>query len=61
MVETEPKPLSPAQRQAVYSAIHKNMAPDDRWPSEVIDDSFGGNEQRYLKTMAGWHGVNLGK
>ncbi len=52
-------PLTRRQRDAVWSAISKNMDDDDRDPHEVIREDFNGNEDAYLRRMARWHEVNL--
>lgn len=59
MTNPEQTPLNSNQRNAIYSAIYTHMTPDDRWPDEVIDDNFGGDEKKYLEEMSSWHGVIL--
>lgn len=55
----EEKELTHAQKSKIYKAIGSHMAPDDRYPYEVIRDDFNGDEDAYLRRMAGWHNVNL--
>jgi len=35
------------------------MLPDDRYPYQIIDDTFGGDEDAYLRAMAAWHNVGI--
>lgn len=56
IVEAE---LTPEQKIKIYETIGRHMAPDDRYPSEVIEDRYDGNEEAYLKAMARWHNVKL--
>ncbi|MBI2463025.1 MAG: hypothetical protein HYV65_02210 [Candidatus Spechtbacteria bacterium] len=52
------RPLTSEEKIAIYEAIRANMTPDDRYPCEVIHDyPYNGDEERYLRDMAGWHKV----
>ncbi|MDP2967033.1 MAG: hypothetical protein Q8N87_01330 [bacterium] len=53
-------PLTKEQREKIWDVIHENMQPDDRYPCEVIRDKpFDDNEEKYLQTMACYHGIAL--
>lgn len=53
--------LTPADRQAIWRAIGKNMLPDDRNPEDIIKEDYQGNEDAYLRRLAGWHNVPIGE
>lgn len=59
MTTKSQRPLTPEQRQKIYETIYKAMQPDDRYPSEVIADTYRGDEDAYLRVMAKWHHVSL--
>ncbi len=61
MTEPQRKPLTQAERKAIYAAIGRGRAPDDRDPQEVIREDYKGDEERYLRVMAGWHHVPIGQ
>lgn len=50
-------PLSPEQKIRIYGVIFERMTPDDRYPQEVIQDVYKGDENAYLQTMATLHAV----
>ncbi len=47
------------QKKKIYEFIGAKMAPDDKEPAEVIEESFGGDEEAYLKRMVEWHNIQL--
>jgi tetratricopeptide (TPR) repeat protein len=53
--------LTNADRMAVWQAISRRMLADDRDPNEVIRVDYGGDEDAYLRLMAGWHNVPIGE
>lgn len=55
------KPLTHEEKKAIYKAIGRSMTPDDRHPQEVIRDDYRGDEETYLRVMAGWHNVPINK
>jgi hypothetical protein len=53
--------LTVEERRATWAAIFGNEDPDDRDPEVVIQENYGGNRGAYLRDMARWHGVPVGK
>jgi len=53
------RPLTKEEKETIYGSIHRNMKPDDRAPKEVIAETYGGDEQRYLLAMALMYGIRL--
>jgi hypothetical protein len=53
------RPLNTKECQRIRLAIYGAMAPDDREPSEVVEDRFNGDWNEYYIVMAGWHNVPL--
>jgi len=56
----EEEPLTQEEKNAIWSAITKNMNPDDRDPEEVIDEQFNGDKEAYLRVMAQCHHIPIG-
>lgn len=55
----EVKPLSDEVINQIWTAINMHMADDDTSPSQVIEENFEGNADRYLRCMAGWHNIKI--
>ena len=53
------RPLSQEEKKMIWSAISRNRTPDDRDPTEIIEQDYAGDEDRYLRTMARWHNVPI--
>jgi hypothetical protein len=53
------KPLTQEKRLEIYRAIAQRTTPDDTPSAEVIKRDFHGDEDAYLRKMAGWHNVPL--
>ena len=53
------KPLTQEEKDAIWKAIGKAMQPDDRHPNIVIAEDYKGDEEKYLRVMAAWHGVPI--
>jgi len=49
--------LTEKEKEQIWASIMYNMTPDDRHPYEVIRDSYGGDEIKYLLDMGVWHGI----
>ena len=47
------------QINKILEIVHKNMAPDDRPPSKVCHDKYGGDWQKYCHAMIAWHNIDL--
>lgn len=63
-VPDEKKPLTPAPRgriwiEEVQRRINSVAGSDDKEPWRVIEEDYGGNSEKYLRAMAGWHSVPL--
>lgn len=54
------KPLTEREKELIRTAIWTKWAPDDRDPGEVIKDTYGGDEEAYLRVMACCHGIPIG-
>lgn len=60
MVELPKRPLTQAEQQYVLGVVYQNMTPDDREPDEVIaGEPYNGDQEKYCRDMAQWHGVDL--
>ena len=53
-------PLTDDEKSAIWEAIRIKMAPDDRDPHVIINEDYGGDEERYLRVMAHYHNVPIG-
>ncbi len=53
------EPLSKEDKKKVLGVVYANKAEDDRFPGEVIHDRYGGDENKYLRVMATYHGVPI--
>ncbi len=53
--------FSLAEREFISKVIQRKMAPDDRWPSEVIATDYHGDADAYLRDMAVWYSIPLGE
>lgn len=51
--------LTKEQKEKIYKMIFDNMQENDPYPNQVIRDKFEGNEEKYLYTMARYHGITL--
>lgn len=60
MSKAAERPLTHEEKLAIYAAIGENMQLDDKNPEDVIRDDYGGDEDAYLKVMAGWHHIPIG-
>lgn len=49
--------LTEFEREQIYKIIYKNPKEDDRDVAEVILEHFCGDEEKYLITMAKYHGI----
>jgi len=45
------------QEEFVWRFVCHSMQSDDEDPNKVIKESYGGDRNRYLKSMAGWHNI----
>jgi len=41
----------------ILETIHANMQEDDRYPHEVINSTYGGDEEAYLRVMGYYYGI----
>lgn len=57
--KTAEVPLTEEQKKKILEVIYAHMQDDDPYPYEVIRDKFKGDEDAYLRVMAGWHNVKL--
>lgn len=55
-----PAPLTPEEKATIRKTVYQRMAPDDREPWRVVAEDYGGDWERYLRVMAGWHGISIG-
>ncbi len=53
------KPLTQEKKLEIYRVIAQRTTPDDTPSTEVIERDFHGDEDAYLRKMAGWHNVPL--
>ena len=53
------KLLTSEKKLEIYRAIAQRTTPDDTPCQEVIERDYNGDEDAYLRTMAGWHNVPL--
>lgn len=53
------RPLTEEEKEMLWEIIYTHKSDDDRDPKEVIKDLYGGDEERYLKTMAKYLGIML--
>ena len=61
MIKTGSKStLTEEDKQKIWKVINKRTAPDDRDPRRVIEEDYGGDEEKYLRVMANWHNVPIG-
>ncbi|MBZ9572637.1 hypothetical protein KJA17_00365 [Patescibacteria group bacterium] len=60
MLKLKQKPLTEEEKIKIWFAIEKKRAFDDKPPEDVIKDSFEGDTEKYLRTMAEWHHVSIG-
>ncbi len=52
-------PLSHEKRLEIYAKIGAQSHSDDTPPEKVIADDYNGDEDKYLRAMASWHGVEI--
>lgn len=55
----EVEPLSDEIKEQIWTAIDNHTSEDDTPPFQVIEESFEGNTERYLRSMAGWHNIKI--
>ena len=53
----ERRPLTEAEQSAIWSAVCTKMGPDDKDPSEVIQDTYNGNTEAWCWEMIKWHNL----
>ena len=53
-------PLTEGEKNAIWAAINSRMQEDDEDPGVVIDESFNGDTEKYLRTMAICHHIPIG-
>lgn len=58
-MEEKKKPLTQEQKLKIYRVIAQRTTPDDTPSAEVIGRDYKGDEDAYLRVMAGWHGITL--
>lgn len=51
--------LAPEMKDMIYAAIGAHRTPADREPEEEIKESFGGDEERYLRWKASEYGISI--
>lgn len=49
--------LTAEEQKLIWATIMDNMAPDDRYPYEVIGDSYNGDIMNYLVDMGYYHNI----
>lgn len=52
-------PLNKEDEDRVLTEVYHRMTDGDREPAEVIQTSYGGDKDRYLRGMARYHGVSI--
>lgn len=53
--------LTEEEKRKIWEIIYRNMRGDDRYPGEVIHDRYGGDEEEYLRVMAKYYEIPIGK
>ncbi len=53
--------LTPEQKKLTWETICERMQEDDKDPYDVIREDFDGDEEKYLRVMANWHGIIIEK
>ncbi|OGZ42127.1 MAG: hypothetical protein A3C80_01785 [Candidatus Ryanbacteria bacterium RIFCSPHIGHO2_02_FULL_45_43] len=53
------KLLSEEKRKEIFAVIYEKMFNDDKDPIQVIEDSYHGDEDRYLLVMARRYNVQI--
>ncbi len=56
---TDVNELSKKKREEILKIIRGRIGPDDRLPDEIVRDDFNGNEDEYLRAMAGLYGIKI--
>lgn len=54
------RPLTDEDKSLIRETIARKTTPDDRDPSIVIKEVYGGDEETYLRVMARQHGIPIG-
>jgi len=57
---TQPRPLTDEERSEIDHAIAQKTGAGDREPRLVIEEDYGGDSDRYMRVMAGWHHIPIG-